>query len=505
MASTTHIILLLMAIFCQGYNAFTVMPRHRVIVRLIRYENPGSKNFQRKNCDGWFGGGCDYRFNLCLGTRNLNCRYYKHSYGQYKNAADSFYFNPKISIELTLTELTEPLLLYVNVFDEDAVTLDDYVDRLYGSSQLQPGRRSHYIQGSHTKLFYDVNVICSHGWRGPYCNQVELPGIDWKFFLLILNLLNPNNEILLILAICLPGCNLRHGYCNGPNECLCQLGWQGHLCDQAICSPTCHPRNGYCNQPNECRCHRGWSGKNCIIPICRRGCSPYQGYCHRPFECRCNFGWTGPYCNQAVCRKGCHATHGYCNTPNECLCKQGWGGQNCNIDLANNQLTVTIKPVNISLERTTNLPESCHNISQEWCTTRLMICLIAEGKFGNQRECQSFLGKIRKLTHDNMSYAIESNKNFTEIGNNWRELMYNLPSEYYCQISHDCKPLGIHVQWTIENVILSSFRGYLAVDRMQLNRPYNMSLNQPDSHDRTFITYILHMSLTRLSRSITHE
>ena len=81
------------------------MAKHRVIIQLTKYENPGSKTSSNQHCDGWFGRECDYRFDVCIGTRDYYCRYHKKSYGKYSNAPEIFNFNPKITIELLLTDL----------------------------------------------------------------------------------------------------------------------------------------------------------------------------------------------------------------------------------------------------------------------------------------------------------------------------------------------------------------------------------------------------------------
>ena len=62
-------------------------------------------------------------------------------------------------------------MLYVNSYDEDTFTFADSVDSLRSSVQLHPGRQVRYVRGSHTKLYYEISVICSHGWHGPYCDR----------------------------------------------------------------------------------------------------------------------------------------------------------------------------------------------------------------------------------------------------------------------------------------------------------------------------------------------
>ena len=37
-----------------------------------------------------------------------------------------------------------------------------------------------------------------------------------------------------------------------PNECICEIGYQGKLCDECVTYPDC--LNGYCNYPWQCIC-----------------------------------------------------------------------------------------------------------------------------------------------------------------------------------------------------------------------------------------------------------
>ena len=52
----------------------------------------------------------------------------------------------------------------------------------------------------------DMNFSCFEGWSGPSCDQ------------------------------CLPLAGCQHGKCvDHPNTCVCDDGWEGHLCDKPFC------------------------------------------------------------------------------------------------------------------------------------------------------------------------------------------------------------------------------------------------------------------------------
>ena len=61
------------------------------------------------------------------------------------------------------------------------------------------------------------------------------------------------------------GCG-KHGRCIGPNQCACEIGWQGSQCDTCIPLPGC--LNGHCeSEPFECICNDPlqWRGPLCNL------------------------------------------------------------------------------------------------------------------------------------------------------------------------------------------------------------------------------------------------
>ena len=47
------------------------------------------------------------------------------------------------------------------------------------------------------------------------------------------------------------GCNLEHGYCTKPDECICHVGWKGSNCTECVVQPNCP---GGCSTPACCVC-----------------------------------------------------------------------------------------------------------------------------------------------------------------------------------------------------------------------------------------------------------
>ena len=73
-------------------------------------------------------------------------------------------------------------------------------------------------------------------------------------------------------------------------------------CSMPTCEPTCV--NGECLSPNDCACEIGWEGAHCDICISLPGCE--HGSCvdnstgtpeSKALECFCNEGWSGGYCD----------------------------------------------------------------------------------------------------------------------------------------------------------------------------------------------------------------
>ena len=63
----------------------------------------------------------------------------------------------------------------------------------------------------------------------------------------------------------IPGCG-KHGSCIAPNQCACEIGWGGILCDECVPLPGC--LNGKCvDNPFECICDdpTSWTGSTCNV------------------------------------------------------------------------------------------------------------------------------------------------------------------------------------------------------------------------------------------------
>merc|ERR1719315_269610 len=72
---------------------------------------------------------------------------------------------------------------------------------------------------------------------------------------------NQKRENLCDRPVCKEGCSKKHGYCNEPNQCLCELGWKGDYCNTCAPYPGC--KHGDCKKPWECNCYDGWQGTFC--------------------------------------------------------------------------------------------------------------------------------------------------------------------------------------------------------------------------------------------------
>lgn len=123
------------------------------------------------------------------------------------------------------------------------------------------------------------------------------------------------------IALCLPGCS--HGYCEQPNECICESGWVGEFCDTCVKHPGC--QHDTCTEPRQCNCNEGWEGQFCNKALCLPGC--VHGDCKHPNECICEMGWVGEFCD--ICEKYPSCQHGTCTEPWQCNCDKGWDGFLC--------------------------------------------------------------------------------------------------------------------------------------------------------------------------------
>ena len=86
-----------------------------------------------------------------------------------------------------------------------------------------------------------------------------------------------------------------HGTCID-QQCECEDGWSGALCDQVECDRRC-VINGYCNN-GTCVCKPGWNGQHCSLPGCEDACNN-NGACqlfNDAWRCSCRDGWKGEAC-----------------------------------------------------------------------------------------------------------------------------------------------------------------------------------------------------------------
>ncbi|XP_061429566.1 protein jagged-1-like [Lethenteron reissneri] len=159
------------------------------------------------------------------------------------------------------------------------------------------------------------NKACLHGWMGPECDQ----------------------------AICKPGCDPEHGFCQQPAECRCHYGWRGALCDSCVAYPGC--RHGSCRgRPWTCDCDTNWGGLLCDkdLNVCANRPCLNGGSClnaePNKHRCTCPPGFTGPNCESGDgrCQPNPCGNGGECRAlPSggfECVCRPEWTGSTCMID-----------------------------------------------------------------------------------------------------------------------------------------------------------------------------
>ena len=60
------------------------------------------------------------------------------------------------------------------------------------------------------------------------------------------------------------GCNLNHGYCREPGQCICHVGWSGPTCEDCTKQPNC-PISANCSEPAGCFCDDVQNGTPCMI------------------------------------------------------------------------------------------------------------------------------------------------------------------------------------------------------------------------------------------------
>lgn len=130
-----------------------------------------------------------------------------------------------------------------------------------------------------------------------------------------------------------------HYNCSSTGQKLCHKGWYGLDCDRAVCRPGCNQQHGYCDKPDTCQCRHGWTGTRCDECITYPGCQ--HGYCLSPWECKCQRNWGGVLCDLDLNYCGTHdpcKNNGTCSNvaPGryKCHCPNGFAGVDCDTDLS---------------------------------------------------------------------------------------------------------------------------------------------------------------------------
>ena len=68
-------------------------------------------------------------------------------------------------------------------------------------------------------------------------------------------------ELLKPIPFIVLGNACKHGVCQSPNFCACEVGWEGVCCETCLLLPGCV--NGNCTREFECNCYPGWTGAYC--------------------------------------------------------------------------------------------------------------------------------------------------------------------------------------------------------------------------------------------------
>ncbi|RXG72224.1 Teneurin-1 [Armadillidium vulgare] len=150
--------------------------------------------------------------------------------------------------------------------------------------------------------------MCSRGWRGPDCSQMDTEALQ-----------------------CLPDCNKHGTFDINTHSCICNPPWTGSDCSKEAffdCGP-----HGKCE--NEmCECEEGWTGIRCDERLCDSRCAEH-GQCKNG-TCVCMTGWNGRHCTLPGCPRNC-MDHGKCLADEEgqwkCRCHEEWEGSDCSVRL----------------------------------------------------------------------------------------------------------------------------------------------------------------------------
>jgi|GEM_PF-811958 len=138
--------------------------------------------------------------------------------------------------------------------------------------------------------------------------------------------------------LCNPPCV--SGRCVGVDQCDCDTGWQGGVCDEPVCTDDCNA--GTCTAPGICDCAAtGYAGERCETNIDE--CASGGHDCHADatctdtpgsWDCVCNSGYSGDGVTCADVDEcltdngGCDANATCTNTAGSrtCACNSGYSG-----------------------------------------------------------------------------------------------------------------------------------------------------------------------------------
>ena len=164
--------------------------------------------------------------------------------------------------------------------------------------------------------------------------------------------------------LCNPPCV--SGRCVGVDQCDCDTGWQGGVCDEPVCTDDCNA--GTCTAPGICDCAAtGYAGERCETNIDE--CASGGHDCHADatctdtpgsWDCVCNSGYSGDGVTCADVDEcltdngGCDANATCTNTAGSrtCACNSGYSGDGVNC-----------ADVNECLTNNGGCAHSCHNTS----------------------------------------------------------------------------------------------------------------------------------------------